>query len=145
MKHVCLLFHALGLDGRGEVMVLVTLLCLSAALTGSEGRRRSREEEEEEALKRKQLQEEHLSKVSEIVYSWTVKILSPATSFVNLRCFRSCSEMLFSVVVWLPGSFSVPTTIPCSKSLRTLTPIFFYFLLLIILYFVFRIVANCSI
>lgn len=46
-------------------MVLVTLLCLSAALTGSEGRRRSREEEEEEALKRKQLQEEHLSKVSE--------------------------------------------------------------------------------
>ncbi|XP_039995888.1 actin-binding LIM protein 1a isoform X4 [Xiphias gladius] len=33
---------------------------------GSEGRRRSREEEEEEALKRRQLQEEHLSKVSEI-------------------------------------------------------------------------------
>uniref|UniRef100_A0A3Q4HS54 Actin binding LIM protein 1a n=1 Tax=Neolamprologus brichardi TaxID=32507 RepID=A0A3Q4HS54_NEOBR len=30
---------------------------------GSEGRRRSREEEEEEALKRKQLQEEHLSKI----------------------------------------------------------------------------------
>uniref|UniRef100_A0A3B3CG74 Actin binding LIM protein 1a n=1 Tax=Oryzias melastigma TaxID=30732 RepID=A0A3B3CG74_ORYME len=30
---------------------------------GSEGRRRSREDEEEEALKRKQLQEEHLSKV----------------------------------------------------------------------------------
>lgn len=30
---------------------------------GSEGRRRSREEEEEEALKRKQLHEEHLSKV----------------------------------------------------------------------------------
>uniref|UniRef100_M3ZY00 Actin binding LIM protein 1a n=1 Tax=Xiphophorus maculatus TaxID=8083 RepID=M3ZY00_XIPMA len=32
-------------------------------LHGSEGRRRSREEEEEEALKRKQLQEEHLSKI----------------------------------------------------------------------------------
>ncbi|KAM3606818.1 uncharacterized protein V6R79_023805 [Siganus canaliculatus] len=30
---------------------------------GSEGRRRSREEEEEEALKRKQIQEEHLSKI----------------------------------------------------------------------------------
>ncbi|XP_029925857.1 actin-binding LIM protein 1 isoform X3 [Myripristis murdjan] len=30
---------------------------------GSEGRRRSREEEEEEALKRKQLQEEHLNKI----------------------------------------------------------------------------------
>ncbi|XP_041804118.1 actin-binding LIM protein 1a isoform X4 [Chelmon rostratus] len=30
---------------------------------GSEGRRRSREEEEEEAMKRKQLQEEHLSKI----------------------------------------------------------------------------------
>ncbi|XP_026164616.1 actin-binding LIM protein 1 isoform X13 [Mastacembelus armatus] len=30
---------------------------------GSEGRRRSKEEEEEEALKRKQLQEEHLSKI----------------------------------------------------------------------------------
>ncbi|KAE8280409.1 Actin-binding LIM protein 1 [Larimichthys crocea] len=30
---------------------------------GSEGRRRSREEDEEEALKRKQLQEEHLSKI----------------------------------------------------------------------------------
>ncbi|XP_035463047.1 actin-binding LIM protein 1 isoform X12 [Scophthalmus maximus] len=30
---------------------------------GTEGRRRSREEEEEEALKRKQLQEEHLSKI----------------------------------------------------------------------------------
>ncbi|XP_075875123.1 actin-binding LIM protein 1a isoform X3 [Nelusetta ayraudi] len=36
--------------------------CSLAAL-GSEGRRRSREEEEEEALKRKQLQEEHLSKI----------------------------------------------------------------------------------
>lgn len=33
---------------------------------GSEGRRRSREDEEEEALKRKHLQEEHLSKVSQI-------------------------------------------------------------------------------
>uniref|UniRef100_A0A8C7YSQ1 Actin binding LIM protein 1a n=1 Tax=Oryzias sinensis TaxID=183150 RepID=A0A8C7YSQ1_9TELE len=33
---------------------------------GSEGRRRSREEEEEEALKRKQLQEEHLSKVRRV-------------------------------------------------------------------------------
>ncbi|XP_017164448.1 actin-binding LIM protein 1a isoform X19 [Poecilia reticulata] len=32
-------------------------------LQGSEGRRRSREEEEEEVLKRKQLQEEHLSKI----------------------------------------------------------------------------------
>ncbi|XP_054885968.1 actin-binding LIM protein 1-like isoform X9 [Poeciliopsis prolifica] len=32
-------------------------------LHGSEGRRRSREEEEEEAFKRKQLQEEHLSKI----------------------------------------------------------------------------------
>jgi len=37
---------------------------------GSEGRRRSREEEEEEALKRKQLHEEHLSKVSEITLSY---------------------------------------------------------------------------
>ncbi|XP_036979646.1 actin-binding LIM protein 1a isoform X10 [Acanthopagrus latus] len=35
----------------------------SLAVLGSEGRRRSREEEEEEALKRKQLQEEHLSKI----------------------------------------------------------------------------------
>uniref|UniRef100_A0A665WVC1 Actin binding LIM protein 1a n=1 Tax=Echeneis naucrates TaxID=173247 RepID=A0A665WVC1_ECHNA len=35
----------------------------SEAPIGSEGRRRSREEEEEEALKRKQLQEEHLSKI----------------------------------------------------------------------------------
>ncbi|XP_015225468.1 PREDICTED: actin-binding LIM protein 1 isoform X10 [Cyprinodon variegatus] len=32
-------------------------------LHGSEGRRKSREEEEEEALKRKQIQEEHLSKI----------------------------------------------------------------------------------
>uniref|UniRef100_A0A3Q3SGX7 Actin binding LIM protein 1 n=1 Tax=Mastacembelus armatus TaxID=205130 RepID=A0A3Q3SGX7_9TELE len=37
------------------------LLCLASL--GSEGRRRSKEEEEEEALKRKQLQEEHLSKI----------------------------------------------------------------------------------
>uniref|UniRef100_A0A3B4ZPT7 Actin-binding LIM protein 1-like n=1 Tax=Stegastes partitus TaxID=144197 RepID=A0A3B4ZPT7_9TELE len=36
---------------------------LCVAPIGSEGRRRSREEEEEEALKRKQLQEEHLSKI----------------------------------------------------------------------------------
>ncbi|CAI5653595.1 unnamed protein product [Oreochromis niloticus] len=35
----------------------------SLTALGSEGRRRSREEEEEEALKRKQLQEEHLSKI----------------------------------------------------------------------------------
>ncbi|XP_028278496.1 actin-binding LIM protein 1a isoform X4 [Parambassis ranga] len=35
----------------------------SLTVLGSEGRRRSREEEEEEALKRKQLQEEHLSKI----------------------------------------------------------------------------------
>ncbi|XP_019110119.2 actin-binding LIM protein 1a isoform X14 [Larimichthys crocea] len=35
----------------------------SLAVLGSEGRRRSREEDEEEALKRKQLQEEHLSKI----------------------------------------------------------------------------------
>ncbi|KAM3606816.1 uncharacterized protein V6R79_023805 [Siganus canaliculatus] len=35
----------------------------SLAVLGSEGRRRSREEEEEEALKRKQIQEEHLSKI----------------------------------------------------------------------------------
>ncbi|XP_041804116.1 actin-binding LIM protein 1a isoform X3 [Chelmon rostratus] len=35
----------------------------SLAVLGSEGRRRSREEEEEEAMKRKQLQEEHLSKI----------------------------------------------------------------------------------
>ncbi|XP_078787710.1 actin-binding LIM protein 1a isoform X17 [Oryzias latipes] len=35
----------------------------SLTLLGSEGRRRSREDEEEEALKRKQLQEEHLSKI----------------------------------------------------------------------------------
>ncbi|XP_036071532.1 actin-binding LIM protein 1a isoform X19 [Oryzias melastigma] len=35
----------------------------SFTLLGSEGRRRSREDEEEEALKRKQLQEEHLSKI----------------------------------------------------------------------------------
>ncbi len=39
---------------------------LFTTLIGSEGRRRSREEEEEEALKRKQIQEEHLSKVCEI-------------------------------------------------------------------------------
>uniref|UniRef100_A0A3Q0R7Q6 Actin binding LIM protein 1a n=1 Tax=Amphilophus citrinellus TaxID=61819 RepID=A0A3Q0R7Q6_AMPCI len=38
-------------------------LGLCMAPVGSEGRRRSREEEEEEALKRKQLQEEHLSKI----------------------------------------------------------------------------------
>ncbi|KAM8858897.1 actin-binding LIM protein 1-like isoform 5-T5 [Spinachia spinachia] len=35
----------------------------SLTVLGSEGRRRSREEEEEEALKRKQLHEEHLSKI----------------------------------------------------------------------------------
>uniref|UniRef100_A0A3Q2D8M5 Actin binding LIM protein 1a n=1 Tax=Cyprinodon variegatus TaxID=28743 RepID=A0A3Q2D8M5_CYPVA len=35
----------------------------SLAVLGSEGRRKSREEEEEEALKRKQIQEEHLSKI----------------------------------------------------------------------------------
>ncbi|XP_065815476.1 actin-binding LIM protein 1a [Labrus bergylta] len=35
----------------------------SLVVLGSEGRRRSREDEEEEALKRKQLQEEHLSKI----------------------------------------------------------------------------------
>ncbi|XP_057704324.1 actin-binding LIM protein 1-like isoform X7 [Corythoichthys intestinalis] len=35
----------------------------SNAVLGTEGRRRSREEEEEDALKRKQLQEEHLNKI----------------------------------------------------------------------------------
>ncbi|XP_028323723.1 actin-binding LIM protein 1 isoform X11 [Gouania willdenowi] len=35
----------------------------SVAVLGPEGRRKSREEEEEEAMKRKQLQEEHLSKI----------------------------------------------------------------------------------
>uniref|UniRef100_A0A3Q1IR00 Uncharacterized protein n=1 Tax=Anabas testudineus TaxID=64144 RepID=A0A3Q1IR00_ANATE len=43
--------------------ILGNVLCLRTAPAGSEGRRRSREEEEEEALKRKQLQEEHLSKI----------------------------------------------------------------------------------
>uniref|UniRef100_A0A3B4YT09 Actin binding LIM protein 1a n=1 Tax=Seriola lalandi dorsalis TaxID=1841481 RepID=A0A3B4YT09_SERLL len=46
------------------VCVLFNFLGLCTAPIGSEGRRRSREEEEEEALKRKQLQEEHLSKVA---------------------------------------------------------------------------------
>lgn len=46
--------------------ILGNVLCLRTAPAGSEGRRRSREEEEEEALKRKQLQEEHLSKVGEM-------------------------------------------------------------------------------
>lgn len=50
--------------------VLSNFLCLCTALVGSEGRRRSREEEEEEALKRKQLHEEHLSKVSEIALNF---------------------------------------------------------------------------
>lgn len=36
-------------------------------LAGTEGRRRSREEEEEDALKRKQLQEEHLNKVNRMI------------------------------------------------------------------------------
>uniref|UniRef100_A0A3Q3F754 Actin binding LIM protein 1a n=1 Tax=Labrus bergylta TaxID=56723 RepID=A0A3Q3F754_9LABR len=40
-----------------------SLFGLCVAPVGSEGRRRSREDEEEEALKRKQLQEEHLSKI----------------------------------------------------------------------------------
>lgn len=53
------------------IRVSCNFLCLFAAPVGSEGRRRSREEEEEEALKRKQLQEEHLSKVSEIIFSST--------------------------------------------------------------------------
>uniref|UniRef100_A0A8D3BVC9 Actin binding LIM protein 1a n=1 Tax=Scophthalmus maximus TaxID=52904 RepID=A0A8D3BVC9_SCOMX len=44
----------------------VTSWGFCTAPIGTEGRRRSREEEEEEALKRKQLQEEHLSKVGEI-------------------------------------------------------------------------------
>uniref|UniRef100_A0A3B4THN7 Actin binding LIM protein 1a n=1 Tax=Seriola dumerili TaxID=41447 RepID=A0A3B4THN7_SERDU len=45
------------------VCVFCNFLGLCTAPIGSEGRRRSREEEEEEALKRKQLQEEHLSKI----------------------------------------------------------------------------------
>lgn len=45
--------------------VYVTFFGFCVAPVGPEGRRRSREEEEEEALKRKQLQEEHLSKVSQ--------------------------------------------------------------------------------
>lgn len=45
------------------ICLLCNLLGLCMTPVGSEGRRRSREEEEEEALKRKQLQEEHLSKV----------------------------------------------------------------------------------
>uniref|UniRef100_A0A3Q1B663 Actin binding LIM protein 1a n=1 Tax=Amphiprion ocellaris TaxID=80972 RepID=A0A3Q1B663_AMPOC len=45
------------------VCVLRNFFGLCMAPVGSEGRRRSREEEEEEALKRKQLQEEHLSKI----------------------------------------------------------------------------------
>lgn len=47
------------------ICVLCNFFGLCTAPVGSEGRRRSREEEEEEALKRKLLQEEHLSKVSE--------------------------------------------------------------------------------
>lgn len=57
----------------------VTFLALFGAPAGSEGRRRSREEEEEEALKRKQLQEEHLSKVSKT-------IISAIAANVNARC-----------------------------------------------------------
>lgn len=98
----------------GEVKVLVTLLCLSAVLTGSEGRRRSREEEEEEALKRKQLQEEHLSKVSQMIYSHFIR---------SLVLLQVGSEMLFSVVIFFPVQFSVPTTMLCSKLLKTLCPL----------------------
>lgn len=46
-----------------DICPLCNFLGLCTTPVGSEGRRRSREEEEEEALKRKQLQEEHLSKV----------------------------------------------------------------------------------
>uniref|UniRef100_A0A8C5H978 Actin binding LIM protein 1a n=1 Tax=Gouania willdenowi TaxID=441366 RepID=A0A8C5H978_GOUWI len=61
-------------------------VCLSPK--GPEGRRKSREEEEEEAMKRKQLQEEHLSKVN------TQRSLTPSDTFVEsyvgARCTFSC-------------------------------------------------------
>lgn len=66
-------------------------LCLEPV--GSEGRRRSREEEEEEALKRKLLQEEHLSKVS--------RVASPSTNTVNIRCNTSVFPKAFHSCVTL--------------------------------------------
>lgn len=66
-------------------------LCLEPV--GSEGRRRSREEEEEEALKRKLLQEEHLSKVG--------RVASPSTNTVNIRCKTSVFPKAFDSCVTL--------------------------------------------
>lgn len=61
---------------------LCNFLGLCTAPIGSEGRRRSREEEEEEALKRKQLHEEHLSKVSEIT------LCLRSMSYMHALCHR---------------------------------------------------------
>ncbi|KAJ4949327.1 hypothetical protein JOQ06_020842 [Pogonophryne albipinna] len=47
----------------------------SLAVLGSEGGRRSREEEEEDTLKKKQIHEEHLSKVREIIQSGLGKLI----------------------------------------------------------------------
>lgn len=66
-------------------------LCLEPV--GSEGRRRSREEEEEEALKRKLLQEEHLSKVG--------RVASPSTNTVNIRCNTSVFPKAFDSCITL--------------------------------------------
>lgn len=57
---------------------------LFATSIGSEGRRRSREEEDEEALKRKHLQEEHLSKVSELISSQQVPENHTQSSIFNV-------------------------------------------------------------
>lgn len=73
----CLRLYSMG----AFICVLCYFLGLFAAPVGSEGRRRSREEEEDEALKRKQLQEEHLSKVSGIIFN------SSATN-ININAHR---------------------------------------------------------
>lgn len=101
-----------------EQMQVMSSWGLCMTLVGSEGRRRSREDDEEEALKRKQLQEEHLSKVSPTGSSPEEMVIKDVTCpvFVLNRPFNtqiggggsslvlpfiSCDKMVFTCsVTW---------------------------------------------
>uniref|UniRef100_A0A8C7YXY2 Actin binding LIM protein 1a n=1 Tax=Oryzias sinensis TaxID=183150 RepID=A0A8C7YXY2_9TELE len=63
---------------------------------GSEGRRRSREEEEEEALKRKQLQEEHLKTTQSA--SCHIPAVSPDVSHLTARMSKISQSGCFCVL-----------------------------------------------
>ena len=93
--------HGLTLERCVCLCVCVCVLCnflgLCTAPIGSEGRRRSREDEEEEALKRKQLQEEHLNKVSN---------KTATKAYVNKHCPCYCSCSIFQINHKLSGNYT---------------------------------------